>query len=213
MSFRFATILVALCSISAAAQTRRAAPSGDPFANRDEWQRVSDMIAALGPVEGKRIADIAAGKGYLTRPLAKAVGAKGRVFAVELGEEERRVLETLADSLTNIEVVASTETDPKLSGPIDGAIVLNSYHEFTNYRAMLEGIRRSLRPGALLVMVDNTAPPMWDAETRDFQASHHAIAPKFVEAELRAAGFEIAKRDDVFITRPIEQWLIVARRP
>ena len=49
--------------------------------------------------------------------------------------------------------------------------------------------------------------------TREEQASHHAIDPTFVEAELRAAGFEIEKRQDDFIVQPFPQWLIVARRP
>ena len=48
--------------------------------------------------------------------------------------------------------------------------------------------------------------------TRDDQASHHAIDPKFVIEELKAAGFEIVKRQDDFIGQPFAQWLIVARR-
>jgi predicted methyltransferase len=60
-----------------------------------------------------RDADIAAGKGYLTKPLARKVGASGRVFAVEIGEVERAALQQLArDSFPNIEVVAGSETDP-----------------------------------------------------------------------------------------------------
>ena len=109
---------------------------------RDTYQRVPDIIAALGDVQGKRIADIAAGKGYLTKPLARAVGASGRVFAVEIGEEELAALRVLArDSFPNIEVVAGTPTDPKLPSSIDGVVILNSYHELTDYRAILAAIR------------------------------------------------------------------------
>ena len=180
---------------------------------RDTYQRVPDIVAALGDVRGKRIADIAAGKGYLTRPLARAVGASGRVFAVEVDEESLAALRVLArDSFPNIDVVAGTTTDPKLPSAIDGVVILNSYHELTDYKAVLAAIRSALKPGAMLVLVDNVAGGFGGFVTREDQASHHAIDPKFVIDELKAAGFEIVKRQDDFIVSPFPQWLIVARR-
>lgn len=187
----------------------------DIFARRDEWQRVPDIIAALGDVSGKRIADIAAGNGYLTKHLAKAVGSAGHVYAVEIGEAELRVLRELsrAGDFNCVEPVRGSAGDTHLPGGIDGAVILDSYHELTDYRAILKSILGSLRPGGALVIVDNAPFREWRDQSRSFQASHHAIDPAFVVAELRSAGFEVAKEDDGFITRPVEQWLIVARRP
>jgi predicted methyltransferase len=180
---------------------------------RDTYQRVPDIIAALGDVQGKRIADIAAGNGYLTKPLARAVGVSGRVFAVEIDEKSLAALRVLArDSFPNIDVVAGTATDPKLPSPIDGVVILNSYHELTEYKAVLAAIRSALKPGAMLVLVDNIAGGFGGFVTRGDQASHHAIDPKFVIEELKSAGFEIVKRQDDFIVSPFPQWLIVARR-
>ena len=198
-------------SASGAAQVARGSGGLPP---RDEWQRVADIVAALRITEGRRVADIAAGQGYLTKPLAKMVGKSGTVYAVEISETARRSLAELAerDSLTNVEIIAGTETDPRLPAHLDGAVILNSYHEMTAYKSMLEAIRRSLRPGALLVLVDNGVPP-GQAPTREEQVRRHGIHPEFVAAELRAAGFEIADRQDGFIVQPLQQWLIVARRP
>jgi predicted methyltransferase len=163
---------------------------------------------------GQRVADIAAGSGYLTRYLSKAVGPEGRVFAVDVSDDALRTLQALKahDSLTNVEVIAGTETDPKLSESLDGAVILNSYHEMTQHQAMLKAIRAALRPGALLVLVDNAARA-GRFTARDDQASHHALDPKYAADELRAAGFEIVDRQDAFIVEPYAQWLIVARRP
>ena len=198
-------------SASGAAQVARGSGGLPP---RDEWQRVADIVAALRITEGRRVADIAAGQGYLTKPLAKVVGKSGTVYAVEISETARRSLAELAerDSLTNVEIIAGTETNPRLPAHLDGAVILNSYHEMTAYKSMLEAIRRSLRPGALLVLVDNGVPP-GQAPTREEQVRRHGIHPEFVAAELRAAGFEIADRQDGFIVQPLQQWLIVARRP
>jgi ubiquinone/menaquinone biosynthesis C-methylase UbiE len=180
---------------------------------RDEWQRVPDIIAALGGAAGKRVADIAAGTGYLTKPIAKAVGASGRVFAVEISDSALANLRDLArrETLGNIEVVAGTTSDPRLPADIDAAVILNSYHELADYKGMLAAIRRALRPGGVLVLVDNKAPAGW-FPTRDEQASHHALESKFVEEELRAAGFEVVDRQDSFIVTPYAQWMIVARK-
>jgi predicted methyltransferase len=207
--------VVAVSALLAAPCRAQVRGGDDIFARRDEWQRVSDIVASLRDVKGKRIADIAAGKGYLTKHLARAVGVSGRVYAVEVGEEELRALTELSQTaaFNCVEAVRGSETDSHLPDNIDGAVILDSYHELTNYQAMLASIFRSLRPGAALVIVDNAPFHMWRSESRSFQASHHAIDPTLVASELRAAGFEIARRDDAFITRPVEQWLIVARRP
>lgn len=207
------TLLVAsTIALPSAAQVRGA---DDIFARRDEWQRVPDMISSLGNITAKRVADIAAGKGYLTKHLARAVGPAGHVYAVEIGEPELRALRDLShDTLFNcVEPVTGSETDTHLPDGIDGAVILDSYHELTNYQAVVGSIFRSLRPGAAFVIVDNAPFRGWQDRSRSFQASHHAIDPAFVESELRAAGFEIAHRDDAFITRPVEMWMIVARRP
>ena len=187
---------------------------GDGLPPRDEWQNVPGILAALGEIRGKRIADVAAGEGYLTKHVSRAVGPSGRVYAVEIGDKELASLRALAqrDSFTNVHVIESTATDPRLPSDLDGVVILNSYHELTDYRSMLAGIKRALRPGALLVLVDNAAGTGWFTQ-RDDQASHHALDPKYVVAELTDAGFEIADRRDDFITRPYAQWLIVARRP
>lgn len=205
---------VAVANMLAVSSALAQARGGGGLPPRDEWQRVPEILAALGVADGQRVADIAAGQGYLTKPLSKRVGKSGRVYAVEVSDDARRALTELAqrDSLTNVEVIAGTETDPKLPGPIDGAVILNSYHEIAEYKSILEAIKRALRPGGLLVLVDNAHLAGHDS-TREGQVRRHAINPSFVDAELRAAGFEIADRQDAFIVQPFPQWRIVARRP
>ena len=204
--------IAAVVMVSAVVHPVSGQARGSGLAPRDEWQRVPEILSAMGDIEDKRVADVAAGNGYLTRPLSRKVGPGGRVFAVEIGEVERRALQKLAtDSLPNIEVITGSDTTPNLPDAIDAVVVLNSYHEFTQYRAMLAAIKRALRPGGRLVLVDNDG--FGTEQPRDWQASHHGLDPRFVDQELRAAGFEIIDRQDKFIVQPYPQWLFIARRP
>jgi predicted methyltransferase len=181
---------------------------------RDGWQRAPQIIAALGDVSGKRIVDLAAGDGYLTRHLSRAVGGKGSVVAVEISESALAKLTRMAaDSFRNVTVVRGTESDPKLPADVDGVTILNSYHEISDIKSTLAAIHRALKPGATLVLVDNNGFGDWNAKPREWQTSHHAIDPTIVEAEVKAAGFTITKRDDRFIGNPVDQWLIVAKKP
>src|SRR5687768_15788836 len=120
-----AAACLALAALRADAQVARGASGGGP-PPRDEWQRVPEIVAALALAGGQRVADVAAGQGYLTRTLARVVGASGRVYAVEIDEGARRALARLAadSALTNVEVVAGTETDPRLPAPVDAIVVL-----------------------------------------------------------------------------------------
>ena len=207
------TLMSLLAAMPLHSQQRRAQSGSGGEPPRDSWQRVDDIIAAMGNIAGKQVADVAAGQGYLTSHLARAVGRNGRVFAVEIGDAEVAQLQALAqrDSMRNIEVVKGTPTDPKLRTGLDAAVVLNSYHEFKEHHAMLVAIRTALKPGGLLVLVDNNHPAT--SMSRDEQASRHGLSPSFVEKELIAAGFEIVNRIDTFIDRPMtQQWMFVARR-
>lgn len=80
---------------------------------------------------------------------------------------------------------------------------------------MLFANARGEAGGGRLVIVD-FMPCRTRDQPRETQAKAHALAPGFVEEELREAGFEIASRDDGFIANPDEEsacWRIVARKP
>src|SRR5438445_12218668 len=51
---------------------------------RQEEERPDLLLPALKIKPGERVADIGAGSGYYTRRLAKLVGEKGTVYAVEI---------------------------------------------------------------------------------------------------------------------------------
>lgn len=196
--------LVPLVTASALAQDSR----------RDQWQRVDDIARELGAVAGARIADVGAGDGYFTTRLATAVGSTGRVYAVDVNpvalERLRGRLER--DAIANVEVVESAIDDPRLpAGAIDGALIVNAYHEMTRHREMLAGIARALRPGGRLVIVEPISD-RYRESTRAEQTERHEIAAHFVLEDLRDAGYRIVRFEEEFAKRPggDSEWIIVA---
>jgi len=185
---------------------------------REDWQRVPDIFAALGVKPGGRIADLGSGDGWLTVQLARELGPGGRVYAVDISETAlSRLRETVAkDTLRNVEIVLAEEDDPRLPvGTLDGVVILNAYHEVTKRVPVLDGVRRALRPGGLLVIVDNL--PTDSTWSRERQAARHGLGIDFARAELEEQGFEIVSTDPTFINNKNgdhrqRQWMIVARR-
>ena len=182
--------------------------------NRDNWQRVPDVLAALAIHEGSRVADIGAGDGYFTRHLARAAGSAGRVFAVEISQRALSQLRRLTENegFDNIEVIQGAIDDPKLPNEsLDAVLVVNAYHEMTEHEAMLEGIFAALTPGGRLVMLDRSANDASDSRER--QVGRHELSIDLAERELEAAGFEVLQRDERFTSdQNHPQWMLVARR-
>jgi 2-polyprenyl-3-methyl-5-hydroxy-6-metoxy-1,4-benzoquinol methylase len=57
--------------------------------SRDVWQKPQGVIKTLSIAPGSRVADLGADAGYFTWYLAKAVGSRGTVYAVDI--EERAI--------------------------------------------------------------------------------------------------------------------------
>jgi predicted methyltransferase len=181
---------------------------------REEWQKVPEIVRALGIGDGSSVADIGAGGGFFTFRLARIVGAGGRVYAVDVAQDDLRRLRTRTsdEGLPQVEVVAGERDDPRLAdGSIDAALIVNAYHEMRQHQAMLAGIRRALKPAGRLVIVEPIVQSR-RGESREKQESSHEIEARYVEADLREAGFEVIELRDPFTKRPAgdTEWLIVA---
>jgi ubiquinone/menaquinone biosynthesis C-methylase UbiE len=124
---------------------------------RDQWQRADEVVAALGLAPGARVADLGAGSGYFTRRLAAAVGAEGRVYAVDVDAEmnERLRARLAAENVSNVEVVLGEYGDPKLpDGAIDLVFTSNTYHHIQDRPAYFRDLQRDLAPGGRVAIID-----------------------------------------------------------
>jgi predicted methyltransferase len=187
-------------------------------AERDQWQRPSDVIQALDLKLGNVVVDLGCGSGYFTLKLSAPVGQSGSVLA----EDIRRLplvflwLRTFQRRQHNVTIVHGEPDDPHLPMyGVNAVLIANRYHEFTDSHAILAHLVRSLVSGGRLVVVDREPRPAGQGSTGT-AAEHHEVSSEQVESELRHAGFEIVSRQDRFIQNdPLNEnwWIIAARKP
>jgi predicted methyltransferase len=182
-------------------------------AERDQWQRPSDVVAELKLKDGDLVADVGSGSGYFSLKLSRAVGSSGKVFAVDTRRQPLAFLwiRALFRGGRNIRLVHGDQDDPHLPvGIFDAALIANAYHEFAAPTTMVNQIYQSLRSGGCLVVLDRS----FVARNSDEEQERHQISPDDVDVQLRQAGFKILHRQDQFIDRPNGErwWLIVAQK-
>ncbi|HWQ90553.1 MAG TPA: methyltransferase domain-containing protein [Clostridia bacterium] len=124
---------------------------------RDAEEHTGELMTLLQLKPGEVVADIGAGTGYFTRRLARAVGGRGKVFAVDVQPDMLRLLTNrlAAVGLTNVVPVLGSETDPGLpADSLDLALLVDVYHELAFPWEMMQAVCRALKPGGRLVLVE-----------------------------------------------------------
>lgn len=156
--------------------------------DRGSWQMPDEVVAALKIDPGSRIADIGAGSGYFTFRLAQATGPQGKVFAVDLDPSSLVRLRYGARrlNLTNIQTVVGQATSSRLPArSVDLIFMSNTYHHIDDPVTYFSALRRSLRPGARVVIVD------LDRKAFSRRTTPHAVARSLILEEMKIAGFRL----------------------
>ncbi len=161
---------------------------------REEEERPDAMLDALEIKPGDTVADIGAGVGYTSARISKRVGARGSVLAVDI---QPQMISMLRDNMktagiTNVKPILCTATDPKLpEGKVDLAIMVDVYHECTDPAAVLKGIRKGLKPGGRLVLVE------FRAEDPDVPIKpEHKMTIRQVRKEIEPQGYTFKSIQD-----------------
>ncbi|MFP6873096.1 MAG: methyltransferase domain-containing protein [Verrucomicrobiales bacterium] len=161
---------------------------------REEEERTSEMIKELRLKEGMAVADIGSGNGYHTLMMAKLIGETGKAYAVDIQPEMLRMLETRAkkSGLKNIVSVENRYWDADLpEKSIDLALMADVYHEFSHPEEMLASIRRALKPGGQIVLLE--------FRTEDLKVPikpEHKMSKAQVVREMTVNGFRLSRSYD-----------------
>lgn len=155
---------------------------------REAWQKPDKVVATLGLQPGQTVADIGASTGYFARRLAHMVGAHGHVLALDIEAPVMDYLRARArrEGLVGLEArTCSPSTAGLAPASVDAILIVDTVHHLEDRPRYLRELRRALRPGGQLAIVDFRA----DREVPVGPPKAMRIPEAAMKAELRAAGF------------------------
>jgi ubiquinone/menaquinone biosynthesis C-methylase UbiE len=119
--------------------------------------RIDEVISKLGLKDGDVVADLGAGAGVFSLPLARAVGPKGKVYAVEieagLVDHIRRKAREV--DVPNVHPVLGKVADPALpSSDVDLAFMHDVLHHVENRTEYLKRTAAYLKPAGRFAFVE-----------------------------------------------------------
>ena len=160
--------------------------------SREKEERSSRMIDLLAVSDGDDVADIGAGTGYFSFPIAGRTPS-GTVFAVDIQPEMLEFIESRkrVEKINNVQGRLGDIRDVRLAPEsIDLAFAVDAYHEFSHPWEMLASIRKALRPGGRIILVEyRLEDPQVPIKPL------HKMSEAQVRKELEAAGFEFIKNE------------------
>jgi ubiquinone/menaquinone biosynthesis C-methylase UbiE len=173
---------------------------GSAWLDRPEREREeapTKAVAALDIRPGQTVADIGAGSGYYTVRLAEAVGPNGRVFATDIQPGMLALIKKRTDGMGGtsgrVEVVLGTSTESKLpDGAVDMALMVDVYHELAQPQTFLRSVKRALKPGGRLVLIEFRKESAWVPIREE-----HKMSVREARIELEAEGFTFDRVIDV----------------
>ncbi len=152
---------------------------------------IAQIIETLKLAPGQRVADLGAGDGVFTYPLADKVGSEGIVFAIEIEQKKLNKIENNArkHNLKNVCAVLAAEDDPRLPEPVDLILIVHTLHHISGRADYLRGLRRHLKPAGRVAIIDFT--DHWPL----FHGKMKYSLPE-LDGWMQAAGFKQTERHD-----------------
>jgi ubiquinone/menaquinone biosynthesis C-methylase UbiE len=147
-----------------------------------ELEEIATLLA-LEP--GMHVADVGAGDGEFGVALAARVRANGHVWVQEIDDGELRKIRKRAkrSGLDNLTVVEGTSEATMLPDDCCDAVLLRFvYHHMSEREVMLDDLRRAVRPGGLLLVIERG------------ERGGHGIPSAEVVEDWTERGFELVER-------------------
>ena len=186
---------------------------------RDQWMGTDFLLKMAGVEEGHKVADVGCHEGYLSIHLAKRVLGNGRVYAVDVRQDRLEKLRINANkrNLKNIVTILGDYDDPKLpERELDLVFIIDTYHEMESYNKILGHVKKSLKPGGKLMVLEKLKDWVRN-KSRKEQVASHSLGPEYVRKELKDAGFtlisEIEDHGDWEKEKNKKMWVILAEKP
>jgi len=152
-------------------------------------------MASLPLKEGAVVADIGAGGGFYTLEIARRIGPKGRVIAVDVDEKALRYIGSRAKKadLDNIGTILSDGGPPSLApGSVDLVFMRDVCHHIKDPVAFFKGLKGAIKTTGEIAMID------YDGTGRSVfhGPSGHHIRKEDLVGWMRSAGYRQLRSHD-----------------
>ena len=161
---------------------------------RDREEAALKMREELKLKPGMAVCDMGSGNGYHTLPMAEAVGPTGKVYAVDVQPEMIVLLNERAaeKGITSIQTIIGEYHDPKLPpNSCDLILLVDVYHEFSHPEPMLTGMKKALKPGGVICLVEFRA----EDDTVPIKPEHKMTKAQ-IHKEMTANGLKLVREFD-----------------
>jgi precorrin-6B methylase 2 len=181
---------------------------GAGWLERDEREQVerTDLLIENLPLRPDSVvADIGAGTGYFSFPVARRL-PQGRVLAVDIQPEMLSIVRERSDAsgVTNVEPVLGSISDPGLTpASVDLIFIVDAYHEFSHPLEMGRAMTAALKPGGQLVLIE------YRGEDPNVPIKRlHKMTQAQAKAEMAAIGLRWVKTEDFL---PQQHFMLFAK--
>lgn len=161
--------------------------------NRAREEKTDLLIANLPVKADDVVADIGAGTGYFSFPVAQRV-PQGKVIAVDIQAEMLDIIEArkAERGVSNIETVRGSIEDPRLpDAGVDLIFIVDAYHEFSHPYEMGTAMARALKTGGRLVLIEYRAE-----DPRVPIKRLHKMSEQQAQQEMAALGLQWVETGD-----------------
>ena len=176
---------------------------------REDFQMKDQILEKMELGPGMRVADVGAGSGYFTIPVAQAVGPYGNVLATDLFDQMLNYIDRRlkVNELKNVTLQKVERDDPGLPAKsFDLILMVDVYHYIKDRTGYGEKLINGLAEGGRLIVIDYIPKPF---EERPWGPSpDQQVSAEIMTQDLEKAGFKFYKKYD-FLP---EQYFLIYKR-
>ncbi len=186
--------------------------------DRQRWESTRENLERCRLEPGMHVADVGSGPGYYSYKFADLVGDSGRVYAIETNPAHINFLRSYVEEngIKNIAVTESSFEGIGLAADVrvDVVFICSLYHNvyaaFTDEErdSFVASIRRALRPGGRLIIVDNDL-----VEENELPYHGPYVSKSLLISQLWYYGFDLADTFQFSAQRYVLIFDKVAPRP
>jgi ubiquinone/menaquinone biosynthesis C-methylase UbiE len=158
--------------------------------------KADQIMETLSLKPGQIIADIGSGGGYYTYRFARAVGDKGKVYAVDTNQEFLAFIkkQALEQGLTNVVTMHTASEHPDLPKHMfDYVFMRNVSHHLSNRVDYFRRLKKRLKPDGKIVIIE------YDGRGGFFsfhRLHRHFVPQNILLEEMKQAGYSIQNSYD-----------------